>query len=123
MDRDISFPLQNTASEGKVTESPMKPSGRNYLNENFRYHLTMDIGKTESSPLVAESELFMIDPHQMQQRSLKIMYMDGILHNIIAKIIGDAMRISRPDSGAGHPHGKTTGVVVTPVIGGRQFAL
>ena len=64
------------------------------------------IGQAEVTALEPECELRMVEPQQMQDRGLDIMNMEGVVDGGEAELVGLAERDTRPDTGAGHPHGE-----------------
>lgn len=47
----------------------------------------MHIRQAEAATLVFEGQLLMVDAQDVQQRSLKIVDVDAVLHNVVAKIL------------------------------------
>jgi len=56
-----------------------------------------------------------IDPQQMQDGRVKVMYVDRVLGDIVAPIISLAMSDAAPYPSAGQPDGKAQGMVVAAV--------
>ena len=54
---------------------------------------------------------------------MEIVHVDAALNDVVAVVVGDAMRVARFDTASGHPDGKALGMVVAPEVGGIEFAL
>lgn len=76
----------------------------------------MDVGETIVSALEAESETLMIDAKEMHEGGVQVMYMDGILDDVVAVVVGFAVGHAFFHSGSGHEHGETSRVVVATII-------
>ena len=51
----------------------------NYLSNNIFDHMPVNIGQAEVAPLVSISEFPMVNPKQVQDGGIKVVYMHGIL--------------------------------------------
>ena len=93
--------------------------------------MSVDIGEAKISPLVTVSEFTMVDTKQVQNGGIEIVNMHGILSPVILVwadditiLIGEVVSIfiglsisdTRLDPSACHPGGKSTGMVIPPVI-------
>ena len=72
----------------------------------------MNIGEPEIPTGVAVGQLFMIQSHQVQDRGVKVVDMDGVLFNVVSNIIGLTVNRSCFDSSSGQPAGKSGGMVI-----------
>ena len=77
--------------------------------------MPMDISQPVSSALMSKCQKFMIDSHEMKDGSLKIMYMEGILDDVVPESIrltvGDAWFYTA----ACDPAGKTPGMMIPAI--------
>ena len=55
--------------------------------EQFLHHLAVDIGQPEVAALVAVRQLGVIDAKEMQDCSLEVVDVNGILDDVIAEIV------------------------------------
>lgn len=83
----------------------------------------MNIGQAEIATLVAIRQLFVIDAELMKNRRLKVMNMHRIFNHVDAVFIGGAVGVASLHSAAGHPIGKTIGMMVASVDRFGQLAL
>jgi len=81
--------------------------------EDILNDLPVNIGQSIISPLKTIGELLVVNAKAMEQRCMKIMNVDWILNNVVAEVVGLAMRIPTFDSAACHPNRKTSGVMVS----------
>ena len=65
----------------------------------------------------------MINSEQMKNGGLQIMHMNGVLHDVHAVVIGFPIAEARLDPATGQPVSEAIRVMITPVIGSRQFPL
>ena len=79
--------------------------------------MAMDICQAESSPLVFVGQSFMIDSHQMHQRSLKIMDVNWIGGDVVAKVISRAVAVPSFYPSTSHVERKAPWVMIPTVIG------
>src|SRR5688500_910510 len=86
-------------------------------------HSTHDVRQAEPSSLKFIYELLMVNAHQMKKRRLEIMHVYGILHDVIAKVVGLAKTDSGFYAGSGNPHGKTTRVMISAIVVSCKLAL
>ena len=80
-------------------------------------------GQSKVHPLNVESQFLVVDAQKMKDGGIEIPYVDGILGDVVAEVIGFAMDHASLDPAAGQPEGETAGMVVSPVGGAGQFAL
>ena len=93
-------------------------SGQDLIHDFSRH-----IREPKPPALVFKGHFFMINSKEMQQGGLEIMHVHGVLDDIVTKLIGFPMGISLLNPTSRHPDGKTTRMVVAPIIIGRQDAL
>jgi hypothetical protein len=82
----------------------------------------MHIRQTAPDTVVVESELFVVNAKQMQDRCVKIMPRNGSFDCLPANFIGVAKRETRLESGTGHPTTEAVTIVISPgtnLIGSR----
>jgi len=58
----------------------------------------------------------MIDAHRVQNGGVKIMNMNGILDNVVAKLVGFAVTKSGLEPTTGEKHRETSGMMIATVI-------
>ena len=83
----------------------------------------MHVGQTEVTPLELECQLVVVDPQAMQDRGVQVMHMDGVFGDVVAVVVGLAMRHTAADSAPGHPHRETAGVMIASIVLSGQVAL
>src|SRR5687767_8581284 len=59
----------------------------------------------------------------MEQRGLKIVRVDRVFGDIVAKLVGASIREPRLDAAAGEPHGKAAGMMIAAEVVVRERAL
>ena len=92
----------------RTSFSPKRqPSGENPL-----HNPTMHISQAVLAPLELVGESLVMDPHEMQDGCLKIVYMDRILGDVESKFIGGAMHVAGLHAAARHPKGEPVGMVI-----------
>ncbi len=79
------------------------------------YHVPMHVGKSVPPTLVLEDQLLVVDSHQVQKGSLKIVYVDRIFRYVVAEFI--SLSVAEPwfDTATGHPGGKATGMMIPTI--------
>ena|SRR5260221_7096509 len=82
-----------------------------------------DIGKPESTALVLEYQLFMVDPKQVEHGGVEIMDMDRVSDDVVTELACLAIDHAGLDSAAGHPTREAARMMVAPVISAGQFSL
>ena len=83
----------------------------------------VDVGQAKVAALVTISQLLMINSEQMKNGGLQIMHVNGVLHDAHAVVIGFPIAEARLDPATGQPVSEAIRVMITPVIGSRQFPL
>ncbi len=76
----------------------------------------MDIGQAETSSLIAERQLFVIDSQLVQQCGVQIVNRYGISGYIVTPLIRLTVCGAGLDASTCHPHGETSGMVVPSEI-------
>ena len=89
---------------------------RLHATQESLYDMTAHIGKPVTSPLVFINEFFVIIAKQVQDGGLKIMYVNGILDDIISQLVRFAVDDSRFYTASSHPDTKATRMVITAII-------
>ena len=87
------------------------------------YHVPMHVGKSVPPTLVLEDQLLVVDSHQVQKGSLKIVYVDTILNNIVAVRVGFAVNHTGSHTAARHPDRKAARMMIATKVAWREFAL
>ena len=83
--------------------------------------LLFDAREPLVEPLELEREPFVVDPHQMEERGVERVHVDGVLDDVVAEVVG--LPEDRPPLGAaaGHPHAEVARMVVAAVgVGGER---
>ena len=83
----------------------------------------MDVGQTVVPSLELESQLFMVYAKTVQNRSVQIVYVYGVLRNIVAVAIRLPMRYPRLDSASRHPDGEAARMMIAAIVVPGQFPL
>ena len=74
-----------------------------YLSNNRLYDMSMDISQAEVASLEFIGQTLVVDPKQMKESGVEIMYMDSIIDHIVTVFIGLSVGISRFYSTPCHP--------------------
>lgn len=83
----------------------------------------LNAGKTKVQSLKTVTELFMVDPHEVHDRRVKISNMDGILGDVVAEIVGRSVRRAGLHAATSHPDCVTPRMMIPPALGTVPFAL
>ena len=97
--------------------------GMLFLRNDVFYYFARNICKPEPSTEMFVNQFFMIYTHQVHDRGLEIVNMNGVFDNVIRKIVGLAEGDPRLHAAAGHPHAEAPRVVVAAVVGPAEGAL
>src|SRR5262249_24293559 len=84
--------------------------------DQFVDDLAFDVRQTEVPTAVAIREFGMVDSHQMEDRGMQVVNVDGLIDDLEAKLVGGTVNISALDPTAGQPDGKAERVVVAAVL-------
>ena len=82
------------------------------LRENVLHDIPSDVGETEVATVEAIRQLFVVEPHQVQQRGVQIVDVDLLLDRLVAERISGSVMESALHSAAGHPDRESVWVVV-----------
>src|SRR5690606_37615849 len=74
------------------------------------------IGESIASAEVCEDQAFVIETHQVQNGGMQVMYMHGVLNNVISEVISLAVYDPRLHASTGHPDAKAAGMVVAAIV-------
>ena len=85
--------------------------------------LAMDIGEAVVAALVAVGQPLVVNPHGVHDRGVDVVNMHRVFIDIVGEVVGFAVFEPGFDAAAGEPHGEAAGVVVAPVLCGRERAL
>lgn len=66
-------------------------------------HVSMYIGQPELTPLVAVSQLGVIDPGKMEDGCLHVVHMDRLLGDVPPILVGRAVGHTRLNAASSHP--------------------
>ena len=92
--------------------------------QNFFYNTLMfNASQALIEALKRKGKAFVIDAHTVHDRCVKIIHMDRVFYNVVAKVVRLAVFNPTLYSAARHPHRKALGVVVAAVVFFRQFPL
>src|SRR5690242_3964210 len=58
------------------------------LCQQLGHHFTAHVGEAEVAALETERQLFVVDAEAMQERRVEIVNVDGVFHNVVAKVVG-----------------------------------
>ena len=72
----------------------------------------MHIGEAEIPALEAEGEMLVVDPQEMQNRRLQIVYVYFVPSDVVTEVVGLAVDDAALDTTAGHPDREAAGVVI-----------
>ena len=73
----------------------------------------MDIGETELTALVAEGKALVVDTKEVQQGGVKVVNVDGVLGDGVAKFVGLAIYMASFGAATSHPDGVGFLMVIT----------
>ena len=80
-----------------------------YSRKKLLHHLPMHICQAITPSLVLEGQPLMVYAHEVQDRSLQVVDMDRVFHDVVAKLV--CFTIDQPffDPSTRHPKGKASG--------------
>ena len=85
----------------------------NQLQErNLLHDVPVHVGEPEISARVAEGQRLVIEAHEMENRGVEIVDVDGILHDVDSQFVGHPVGHSAFDAPARHPDGEPVGVMI-----------
>jgi hypothetical protein len=76
----------------------------------------MHIRQSEISSLEAVHQPGVINPQCLQNGRMQVVYVHGVLHNVVGKVVSFSPGHSWSDTATGHPHGEAPRVVIATVI-------
>src|SRR5262249_34340409 len=76
-------------------------------------HSTGDVRQSEVAPIIAVREPQMIDTHETQDRSVKIVDADPIDDGFVAEVVGLAVESAPLDSAPSHPGCYRVGIMIS----------
>ena len=82
------------------------------LCQNTFHHLAVYISETVAAALEFVGEALVVDAEEVQQRSLKIVDVDGVLSGVHAESVAGAVGDAGLHAAAGHPEGEGVRVMV-----------
>src|SRR5882672_799514 len=111
---------QRPASNNSREKSGEKAISRHELRDDFCGN---DARQCLFETLKLECEPFVIDAEQAEDSRVEIADVDRVFHDVIAKVVCDAVGDSGFGAAAGHPNGKATGMMVAAIVVFRESAL
>ena len=84
-------------------------SGKNLVHDASTFHA----GQACIQALILEREPLVIDAQRVQDRGVQIVDVHGILHDVVAMVIGNAEIKAAFESSTGDPGAETTTMMVT----------
>ena len=75
--------------------------------KDVTHHLAMNIGQPIVTPLKFVCETFVVDPKLVQDRGLQIVDVDGLINDIVAKVIRRSIHHPALDAATRHPSWET----------------
>ena len=93
------------------------------LRQKIMNNLPMHIREPIAPALVLVGEPFVFDAEQVEERGLEVVHMHRIFDDVVAELVRLPVGEAGLDAAAGHPDGKTAGVVVAAVIVFGELAL
>ena len=85
--------------------------------------VVFDAGEALVEALEFEGELAVVDPHEVENRGVEVVDVDGVFGDVVGEVVGFAEFDAAFDAAASHPHGEATGVVVAAVVVFGEVAL
>ena len=108
--------------------SPGYPSGirahrQTGSTDELPHNLTVDVGQPVIPTLEFVGQAPVVDSQQVENRRIEVVYVDGIACDVIAKLVGLAIRCACSHASARHPNSKAAGMVIAAVVGLGQRIL
>ncbi len=85
--------------------------------------VAVNIGQTKIAALIPVGQALVIDAEQMQYRRLQIVNVNGIRDDVVAELVGLAMRVSAFNPRTGQQISEATGMMIAAPARARQLAL
>src|SRR6516225_5136306 len=73
--------------------------------------------------LILEGEPLVVESQKIQHGGMKVMNMNGIVHDVVRKVIGLSVNCPPLRSTAGHPHRETPRMMIAAVVLFRESPL
>ena len=80
------------------------------------YDFSVDVRQAEVATAVSIGELLVVEPHQVQNGGMEIVYMHGVLGGGTAELVRRTIGKTRLHAAAGHPDGESVVVVVAAFL-------
>src|SRR6185436_4277336 len=87
------------------------------------YYFACHIGQPVVSSFEFVSQLRVLDAEQVQHRGVEVMNVNGVLRDVVGKIIRRTISHAAFDAAPGHPDGKAARVMIAPKAVFLDFAL
>ena len=84
------------------------------------HHVPVHVGQAEVAALELVGQPRVVDAQAVQDRGVQVVDVDGVVHDVVAEVVGLAERDAGLDAAAGHPDGEAAGVVVAAVVRPRS---
>ena len=101
----------------------MDVTGRGPLSKHVFDHFAEDVSEAEVTALVAIGEAFVVDAELMEDGSLQVVDVNGVLGNVDAVIVGLAVGDTPTHSATGEPVGEAVGMMVAAIGSLGELAL
>lgn len=86
------------------------------LCQQTPHDLTVDVGKTEVSPLELIGEAGVVEAQEMQQGGVQVVDVDGIFSNIETEFVARAIGKAALNTAPSHPERKSVGMMVSAIV-------
>ena len=88
--------------------------GKSGLAENVANDFAVHVGQSKVASLITVSQLLMVDPEQMKNGGLQIVYVYGVFDHVHAIVVG--LSVTEPGlyPSTGQPVGETVRVMILP---------
>ena len=84
-----------------AVRSLKKPSNPELSRKNLSHGVAVYIGQSILATLILVRQLLVIDTQQMQHRSVEIMYVYGVVSNVVAKVVSATVDVTTFHTGSG----------------------
>ena len=82
------------------------------LGDDLPSHFAVDVRQSKIAARILVRQLFVVDPHQVQNRGVQVVDRHPVLYGIVAEFIGFSIAKTGFDAAARHPHREPLGVMV-----------
>ena len=86
-----------------------------WLRQNLLYDFSVDVGQADVPATEAVGQLFVVDPEQVQDGCMQIVYLQGIFDRPVAPFVGSTKGNAGLHAASGHPETESVFVVVPTV--------